>query len=94
MLFIGIEDDLSLLPIFGRTTVMSDQIHLVEWIGNTHRSRLGFHPGEGNNCGGGLSLTEGFHHLDAGLLVKVLVDRWVESLTSSGAVLKCREIIF
>ena len=84
--FIGVEHNLPLLPILGRTTVVGDQVHPVQGVGHTHRARLGLHPGEGDDGGGGLGLTERLHHPDAGLPVEALVDRRVERLTRCGAV--------
>ena len=63
-------------------------------IGNTHGSGFWCHPGEGAKGHGGLRLTEALHHADAGFLVELVKDGWVQGLTGSGAVFERTEIIF
>ena len=78
--------DLTFLTIFTRRTVGTHQIDVVLGVGDTHRTWLRLHPGEGTEGHGGLRLSEALHHLDTCLLVELIEDGGVQSLTCRTAV--------
>ena len=58
-------DDFSLFTNLCRRTVRANDVEVVNWIGNAHRTRTRFYPGEGDNERSCLGLPKSFCHFQS-----------------------------